>query len=159
MNVGGDMAKLVPGRVSTEVDARLAYNTHGIIRKVCKRLYILHKCICTSISVLKSKNYLGDIYKSKFWFPYFLNSIEFFESIMLMAIVSVMVMWSITKFKRKVLFFEQKLCKNEFLNSWWLLGFLRWWNKSHSFFYFWISTQNHGISTSITAIVWCHAVI
>ncbi|KAI9127892.1 hypothetical protein K1719_000885 [Acacia pycnantha] len=28
------MAKLVPGRVSTEVDARLAYDTLGIIRKV-----------------------------------------------------------------------------------------------------------------------------
>lgn len=34
MNVGGDLAKMVPGRVSTEVDARLAYDTHGIIRKV-----------------------------------------------------------------------------------------------------------------------------
>ncbi|XP_020976845.1 uncharacterized protein LOC107630025 isoform X1 [Arachis ipaensis] len=34
VNVGGDMAKLVPGRVSTEVDARLAYDTHAIIRKV-----------------------------------------------------------------------------------------------------------------------------
>lgn len=34
MNVGGDLAKLVPGRVSTEVDPRLAYDTHGIIRKV-----------------------------------------------------------------------------------------------------------------------------
>lgn len=34
MNVGGDLAKLVPGRVSTEVDARLAYDTHGIIRRV-----------------------------------------------------------------------------------------------------------------------------
>ncbi|KAI4327097.1 hypothetical protein L6164_019597 [Bauhinia variegata] len=34
VNVGADMAKLVPGRVSTEVDARLAYDTHGIIRKV-----------------------------------------------------------------------------------------------------------------------------
>lgn len=34
MNVGGDLAKLVPGRVSTEVDARLAYDTHGILRKV-----------------------------------------------------------------------------------------------------------------------------
>ncbi|XP_062147220.1 uncharacterized protein LOC133854951 isoform X2 [Alnus glutinosa] len=33
VNVGGDLAKLVPGRVSTEVDARLAYDTHGIIRK------------------------------------------------------------------------------------------------------------------------------
>ncbi|KAI4338487.1 hypothetical protein MLD38_023541 [Melastoma candidum] len=34
VNVGGDMAKLVPGRVSTEVDARVAYDTLGIIRKV-----------------------------------------------------------------------------------------------------------------------------
>ncbi|KAA3454796.1 putative transaldolase [Gossypium australe] len=34
VNVGGDLAKLVPGRVSTEVDARLAYDTHGIIRRV-----------------------------------------------------------------------------------------------------------------------------
>ncbi|KAH9777369.1 transaldolase [Citrus sinensis] len=34
VNVGGDLAKMVPGRVSTEVDARLAYDTHGIIRKV-----------------------------------------------------------------------------------------------------------------------------
>ncbi|PRQ22872.1 putative transaldolase [Rosa chinensis] len=33
VNVGTDLAKLVPGRVSTEVDARLAYDTHGIIRK------------------------------------------------------------------------------------------------------------------------------
>ncbi|XP_057419527.1 uncharacterized protein LOC130713751 [Lotus japonicus] len=34
VNVGTDLAKLVPGRVSTEVDARLAYDTHDIIRKV-----------------------------------------------------------------------------------------------------------------------------
>lgn len=34
MNVGGDLTKLVPGRVSTEVDARLAYDKHGIISKV-----------------------------------------------------------------------------------------------------------------------------
>lgn len=39
MNVGADLAKLVPGRVSTEVDARLAYDTHGIIRKVLAFLY------------------------------------------------------------------------------------------------------------------------
>lgn len=41
MNVGGDLAKLVPGRVSTEVDPRLAYDTHGIIRKVgfCNLLF------------------------------------------------------------------------------------------------------------------------
>ncbi|RDX61213.1 talB, partial [Mucuna pruriens] len=34
VNVGSYMTKLVPGRVSTEVDARLAYDTHAIIRKV-----------------------------------------------------------------------------------------------------------------------------
>lgn len=34
VNVGCDLAKLVPGRVSTEIDARLAYDTHGIIGKV-----------------------------------------------------------------------------------------------------------------------------
>lgn len=34
MNVGGDLAKFVPGRVSTEVDARLAYDTHSIVQKV-----------------------------------------------------------------------------------------------------------------------------
>lgn len=34
VKVGSDLVKLVPGRVSTEVDARLAYDTHGIIRKV-----------------------------------------------------------------------------------------------------------------------------
>ncbi|KAK4761579.1 hypothetical protein SAY87_029463 [Trapa incisa] len=41
VNVGCDLAKFVPGRVSTEVDARLAYDTHGIIRKVHEllRLY------------------------------------------------------------------------------------------------------------------------
>ncbi|KAJ3692580.1 hypothetical protein LUZ60_011675 [Juncus effusus] len=34
VNVGAELAKLVPGRVSTEIDARLAYNTSGIIHKV-----------------------------------------------------------------------------------------------------------------------------
>ncbi|XP_058221940.1 uncharacterized protein LOC131331975 isoform X2 [Rhododendron vialii] len=34
VNVGGDLTKLVPGRVSTEVDARLAYDKHGIVSKV-----------------------------------------------------------------------------------------------------------------------------
>ncbi|OAY71239.1 Transaldolase [Ananas comosus] len=34
VNVGADLAKLVPGRVSTEVDARLAYDTQGIIHRV-----------------------------------------------------------------------------------------------------------------------------
>ncbi|KAJ6826430.1 uncharacterized protein M6B38_373450 [Iris pallida] len=34
VNVGADLARLVPGRVSTEVDARLAYDTRGIVHKV-----------------------------------------------------------------------------------------------------------------------------
>ncbi|ONK80325.1 uncharacterized protein A4U43_C01F16400 [Asparagus officinalis] len=34
VNVGADLARLVPGRVSTEVDARLAYDTQGIVKKV-----------------------------------------------------------------------------------------------------------------------------
>lgn len=34
VNVGSTLANLVPGRVSTEVDARLAYDTAGIIAKV-----------------------------------------------------------------------------------------------------------------------------
>jgi Transaldolase/Fructose-6-phosphate aldolase len=41
VNVGADLAKLVPGRVSTEIDARLAYDTRGIIHKV----YMLLLCI------------------------------------------------------------------------------------------------------------------
>ncbi|XWS61948.1 hypothetical protein CRYUN_Cryun07bG0168300 [Craigia yunnanensis] len=43
VNVGGDLAKLVPGRVSTEVDARLAYDTHGIIRRVCDLLKLYNE--------------------------------------------------------------------------------------------------------------------
>ncbi|CAA6666812.1 unnamed protein product [Spirodela intermedia] len=34
VNVGADLARLVPGRVSTEVDARLAYDTDAIVGKV-----------------------------------------------------------------------------------------------------------------------------
>ncbi|KAL0329595.1 UNVERIFIED_CONTAM: Transaldolase [Sesamum radiatum] len=34
VNIGGDLVKLVPGRVSTEVDARLAYDTQAIVEKV-----------------------------------------------------------------------------------------------------------------------------
>ncbi|OWM71833.1 uncharacterized protein LOC116193139 [Punica granatum] len=43
VNVGGDLAKMVPGRVSTEVDARLAYDTHGIIRKVHELLKLFNE--------------------------------------------------------------------------------------------------------------------
>lgn len=54
MNVGGDLAKLVPGRVSTEVDARLAYDTNSITRKVvfytgCCILFVDVYCICLVI--------------------------------------------------------------------------------------------------------------
>lgn len=34
VNVGAELVRSVPGRVSTEVDARLAYDTQGIIHKV-----------------------------------------------------------------------------------------------------------------------------
>ncbi|XP_058085842.1 uncharacterized protein LOC131233217 [Magnolia sinica] len=43
VNVGADLAKLVPGRVSTEVDARLAYDTHGIIWKVHELLKLYNE--------------------------------------------------------------------------------------------------------------------
>ncbi|GER30399.1 ABC transporter F family member 4 [Striga asiatica] len=43
VNIGGDLAKLVPGRVSTEVDARLAYDTHAIVRKVHHLLKLYHE--------------------------------------------------------------------------------------------------------------------
>ncbi|KAG1362201.1 hypothetical protein COCNU_10G004200 [Cocos nucifera] len=33
VNVGADLVKLVPGQVSTEVDACLGYDSHGIVRK------------------------------------------------------------------------------------------------------------------------------
>ncbi|KAL7111393.1 hypothetical protein ACP275_05G084100 [Erythranthe tilingii] len=42
VNVGGDLARLVPGRVSTEVDARLAYDTQGIVRRVHELLKLYH---------------------------------------------------------------------------------------------------------------------
>lgn len=54
MNVGGDLAKLVPGRVSTEVDARLAYDTHGIIRKVG----FFNLLLCRFIVLKKMLNFL-----------------------------------------------------------------------------------------------------
>ncbi|KAK9148045.1 hypothetical protein Scep_006802 [Stephania cephalantha] len=43
VNVGSDLTKLVPGRVSTEVDARLAYDTHGIVRKVHELLKLYNE--------------------------------------------------------------------------------------------------------------------
>lgn len=50
VNVGGDLVKLVPGRVSTEVDARLAYDTNAIIRKVVSNkresIYLLNLLTC-----------------------------------------------------------------------------------------------------------------
>ncbi|KAK8944433.1 hypothetical protein KSP39_PZI008294 [Platanthera zijinensis] len=38
INVGGELTSLVPGRVSTEVDPRLANDTHGIVRRVYELL-------------------------------------------------------------------------------------------------------------------------
>ncbi|KAL3645597.1 hypothetical protein CASFOL_010777 [Castilleja foliolosa] len=43
VNVGGDLVRLVPGRVSTEVDARLAYDTQAIVRKVHSLLKLYHE--------------------------------------------------------------------------------------------------------------------
>ncbi|URD79021.1 Transaldolase [Musa troglodytarum] len=43
VNVGTDLARLVPGRVSTEVDARLAYDAHGIVRKVHRLLQLYYE--------------------------------------------------------------------------------------------------------------------
>lgn len=43
VNVGADLARLVPGRVSTEVDARLAYDTEGIVQKVHELLKLYNE--------------------------------------------------------------------------------------------------------------------
>ncbi|VFQ88741.1 unnamed protein product [Cuscuta campestris] len=43
VNVGADLAHFVPGRVSTEVDARLAYDTRGIVRKVHNLLKLYNR--------------------------------------------------------------------------------------------------------------------
>ncbi|URD82672.1 Transaldolase [Musa troglodytarum] len=43
VNVGTDLARLVPGRVSTEVDARLAYDALGIVRKVHRLLQLYYE--------------------------------------------------------------------------------------------------------------------
>jgi transaldolase len=40
--------KIIPGRVSTEIDARLSYNTQATIEK-CKVLYAMYEGMFTSI--------------------------------------------------------------------------------------------------------------
>ncbi|KAH7549584.1 hypothetical protein JRO89_XS13G0052600 [Xanthoceras sorbifolium] len=66
VNVGGDLAKLVPGRVSTEVDARLAYDTHGIIKKVkvtfCLTFYAI-AFICNLMKVVYQNMQVHDLLK------------------------------------------------------------------------------------------------
>ncbi|KAF7101854.1 hypothetical protein CFC21_103071 [Triticum aestivum] len=42
-NVGAELAHQVPGRVSTEIDARLAYNTQGIVQRVHELLQIYNE--------------------------------------------------------------------------------------------------------------------
>uniref|UniRef100_A0A0A8YAF6 Transaldolase, putative n=1 Tax=Arundo donax TaxID=35708 RepID=A0A0A8YAF6_ARUDO len=42
-NVGAELAHLVPGRVSTEIDARLAYDTQGIIQRVHELLNLYNQ--------------------------------------------------------------------------------------------------------------------
>jgi transaldolase len=41
-NVGAELAQQVPGRVSTEIDARLAYDTQGIIQRVRASIFSIH---------------------------------------------------------------------------------------------------------------------
>ncbi|XP_020595384.1 uncharacterized protein LOC110035498 [Phalaenopsis equestris] len=52
VNVGADLAGLVPGRVSTEVDARLAYDTRGIIHKVHELLRLYNEAGVSSERLL-----------------------------------------------------------------------------------------------------------
>ncbi|VAI75910.1 unnamed protein product [Triticum turgidum subsp. durum] len=42
-NVGAELAHQVPGRVSTEIDARLAYDTQGIVQRVHELLQIYNE--------------------------------------------------------------------------------------------------------------------
>uniref|UniRef100_A0A453RXK5 Transaldolase n=1 Tax=Aegilops tauschii subsp. strangulata TaxID=200361 RepID=A0A453RXK5_AEGTS len=42
-NVGAELALQVPGRVSTEIDARLAYDTQGIVQRVHELLQIYNE--------------------------------------------------------------------------------------------------------------------
>lgn len=39
---GNEILKIIPGRVSTELDARLSYDTQGTIAK-CKQLYAMYE--------------------------------------------------------------------------------------------------------------------
>ncbi|RWW12362.1 hypothetical protein GW17_00023966 [Ensete ventricosum] len=50
--MGADLARFVPGRVSTEVDARLAYDTQGIIRKVHELLKLYNELEVSSRGLL-----------------------------------------------------------------------------------------------------------
>ncbi|KAJ6851093.1 uncharacterized protein M6B38_260480 [Iris pallida] len=52
VNVGADLARLVPGRVSTEVDARLAYDTRGIVHKVHELLRLYNEVEVSSDRLL-----------------------------------------------------------------------------------------------------------
>lgn len=58
MNVGADLARLVPGRVSTEVDARLAYDTAGIVKKVTLDFKLLKESLCSIHEVIESLSQL-----------------------------------------------------------------------------------------------------
>ncbi|XP_038970754.1 transaldolase-like [Phoenix dactylifera] len=52
VHVGADLEKLVPGRVSTEVDARLAYDTKSIIQKVHELLKLYNEVEVSSQRLL-----------------------------------------------------------------------------------------------------------
>ena len=53
VNIGLEILKLVPGRVSTEVDARLSYDTQGTVEKARKiiKLYTTKKGGYTVLSI------------------------------------------------------------------------------------------------------------
>jgi transaldolase len=61
-NVGAELAHQVPGRVSTEIDARLAYDTQGIIHRVWCFIFMfpllewnlvhIHKYYGSSVSII-----------------------------------------------------------------------------------------------------------
>jgi len=63
VDVGADLARQVPGRVSTEINARLVYDTQGIVRKVysisLRILYYVssYACFEARMTVTGGKNY------------------------------------------------------------------------------------------------------
>lgn len=46
MNFGAEITKIVPGYVSTEVDARLSFDTEATITKARKIIEVRFLCVC-----------------------------------------------------------------------------------------------------------------